>query len=201
MYQNNRSVNETRARQKHQRKQRRIAAFASVALIGVLAVGGTLAYLFTNTSPVQNTFEPSEVTCAVVEPEFTSDQKTDVQIKNTGDTKAYIRAEIVVNWVDAAGYVSGVPVQDGDYTIELGGAWVEGSDGFYYWTMPVEPDGLTGNLIESCEQVAEAPTGYYLSVEILAGAIQSDPAQAFNDSWGALSGLTADNVTLETKTA
>ena len=57
---------------------------------------------------VTNSFTPSEVTCQVVE-EFengVSTEKTGVVIENTGDASAYIRAAIVVNWVDEKGGIA-----------------------------------------------------------------------------------------------
>ena len=171
--------------QGHQRKRGKVVLIASAALIGVLAAGGTLAYLFTDTKPVPNAFEPSEVTCAVVEPEYTTDEKTDVRVRNTGDVDAYIRAEIIVNWTDESGNIFGKPVEEGDYTIELGSGWVEGSDGFWYWTQLVEPGKETGDLITSLKQDVDAvaPTGCYLSVDILSSAIQSEPSDAVQEAW------------------
>lgn len=170
--------------QGHQRKHGKVMLIASVALIGALAAGGTLAYLFTDTKPVPNVFEPAEVTCAVVEPEYTTDEKTDVRVRNTGDVNAYIRAEIIVNWADENGNVFGKPVEEGDYTIELGSGWVEGSDGFWYWTQLVEPGKETGYLISLLKQNVGviAPAGYYLSVSVLSSAIQADGIDESDDS-------------------
>ena len=79
----------------------------ALALLLFVTVGSTLAYIFTKTEPVENTFNPSKVACAVVENNNPDENradivlndsiKTNVQIKNTGDTDAYIRVAVVVN--------------------------------------------------------------------------------------------------------
>lgn len=181
---------------------------ASVMLLLLVAVGTTLAYIFTETNPVENTFNPSKVACAVVENNNPDENradivlndsiKTNVQIKNTGDTDAYIRVAVVVNWMDEAGTKvwATKPVEgaDGDYTItyNLGNGWVKGSDDYWYYTKSVPPtDGsnLTDILIKNATQNKEGPKGtdgtqYYLSIEIVASAIQSTPETVVAEQWG-----------------
>ena len=180
---------------------------ASVMLLLLATVGTTLAYIFTETKPVENTFNPSKVSCAVVENNGTpvtgsvtntGNIKENVQIKNTGDTDAYIRVAVVVNWMDEAGTKvwATKPVEgaDGDYTItyNLGNGWVKGSDGYWYYTKsvpPTEGNNLTDILIEKATQNKEGPKGtdgtqYYLSIEIVASAIQSTPETVVEEQWG-----------------
>ena len=180
---------------------------ASVMLLLLATVGTTLAYIFTETKPVENTFNPSKVSCAVVENNGTpvtgsvtntGNIKENVQIKNTGDTDAYIRVAVVVNWMDEAGTKvwATKPVEgaDGDYTItyNLGNGWVKGSDDYWYYTKSVPPtDGsnLTDILIKNATQNKEGPKGtdgtqYYLSIEIVASAIQSTPETVVAEQWG-----------------
>lgn len=168
----------------------------ALALLFFVTVGSTLAYIFTKTEPVENTFNPSKVACAVVENNKadensaniveTGSTKTDVKIKNTGDTDAYIRVAVVVNWMsdDGTKVWATKPVEDKDYTIsyDLSNGWVDGNDGYYYYTKAVPPtDGsnLTSILIENATQINDGPKGtdgtqYYLSIEIVASAIQSN---------------------------
>lgn len=166
----------------------------SVALLLLVAVGTTLAYLVTTPETVENTFTPSRVSCAVVEDGSdpvsgalvnTGDSKNNVQIKNTGDTDAYIRVAVVVNWKNADGTKTWAqkPVEGTDYKIVYGlsdDGWVKGSDGFYYYSKAVSPKELTTILIREAMLADGAipPTGtdntqYYLSVEIVASAIQA----------------------------
>ena len=178
---------------------------ASVMLLLLVAVGTTLAYIFTETNPVENTFNPSKVACAVVENNNPDENradivlndsiKTNVQIKNTGDTDAYIRVAVVVNWMDEAGTKvwATKPVEgaDGDYTItyNLSNGWFNGGDGFYYYSKTISPEKLTTILINEAKQLTSAPQTpdgiqYYLSIEIVASAIQSTPETVVENHWG-----------------
>ena len=77
-----------------------ILFMAIIMLIGAV-IGSTVAFLITNTGPVENKFAYASVSCAVEET-FDGSTKEKVQIKNTGSTDAYIRATYVVTWKDAA---------------------------------------------------------------------------------------------------
>lgn len=171
---------------------------ASVMLLLLVAVGTTIAYIFTETEPVENTFNPSKVSCAVVENGYEpvsgeiqniSDIKSNVQIKNTGDTDAYIRVAVVVNWMDEAGTKvwATKPVEGTDYSITYAtdSGWLKGADGFWYYTSPVAVDDITEVLISDCHllDMATIPEGFYLSVEIVASALQSTPEYVVTDQW------------------
>ena len=177
----------------------------SVALLLSVVVGTTLAYIFTKTYPVENVFTPSKVACAVVENgnfPVTSDEvsvsiKENVQIKNIGDTEAYIRVAVIVNWKNnesGAVYAKG-PART-DYTIDYAQntGWVKGVDGYWYYTLPVSAvddsetrdvdETLTNVLIDRCVPVdGKVPGGYHLSVEIVASAIQSTPTDVVTTQW------------------
>ena len=131
-------------------------------------------------------FQYGHVTCAVQE-EFDGTTKSDVSIKNTGNTQSYIRVKLVFTWKDAEGNVSAQPVTDQDYKMDLNKVdWFE-KDGYYYAKAPVAPDHNTPDLIHSCtEIVANAPEGDTLSLEILADAIQSTPTRAVEQAWGVI---------------
>ena len=178
----------------------------ALALLLFVTVGSTLAYIFTKTEPVENKFDPSKVSCAVVENGNLSENtanvvqtgksKTNVQIKNTGDTDAYIRAAVVVNWMSADGtrVWATKPVEGTEYTISYATntGWVKGSDGYWYYTKSVPPTGgsnLTGILIEMATQKIDGPKGtdgtqYHLSIEIVASAIQAKPTSVVTSQWG-----------------
>ena len=172
--------------------KRRMVAALALALILICTVGGTLAYVFTHSGPVENKFTPSKVTTAVVEngKEYTNNsvsvtEKKDVKIKNTGDTAAYIRAAIVVTWKKADGTVYAMKPQAGDYNIAMGSNWTKSGE-YYYYNGTVAPDKMTSALINSCTPVAgKAPEGYSLSVEIVASGIQSTGmgATSVQDAW------------------
>ena len=181
----------------------------ALALLLFVTVGSTLAYIFTKTEPVENTFNPSKVACAVVEDggapvtgdnKYIDAKKTNVKIKNTGDTTAYIRVAVIVNWMSADGSKvwAAKPTSD-KYTIKyiLGAyGWLDGGDGYYYYSKPVAPKDSTSILIEEAKlndgvtgPVGTDKTQYYLSIEIVASAIQSTPTSVVTDQW-----LTGGNI-------
>ena len=156
---------------------------AAVIVLLAGAVGGTWAFLVAQSEPVQNNFTYAHVSCTINE-EFDGTTKSNVKIQNTGDIPAYIRARIVVTWKDASGNVSAVPVKDSDYTMTMGTGWTKGTDGYWYCNTAVDAGGETPVLITKCEKKGNAPKDYNLSVEILAAAIQSEPASAVTEAWG-----------------
>lgn len=152
------------------------ALIIALALILVLAVGGTVAYIFTQTDPVINTFTPTEAKITVDE-DTNSNQKTSITVKNisTG-VPVYIRVALVANMIDEAGNVTGaadVP------TFTLGENWIKGSDGYYYYKTPVQVGQSTGNLLAAPMKLANN-----MQVVVLADAIQAEPTTAVTQAWG-----------------
>ena len=177
---------------KQLRRPKRLATLlVSLLLVLGVAVGGTVAFLSTRTDSKENTFTPSKVTCEVTET-FNNNVKSQVAVKNTGDTTAFIRAAINVTWMsnkDAADQTvsSKVPVKNTDYSIQLADntTWIQGADGYFYYQLPVKPQDSTEVLIEECklQNNASVPDGYHLSVEIVASAIQSVPDSVVQSMW------------------
>ena len=172
--------------EKRSHAKKPLAALVALVLIIGAVVGGTLAYLAARTDAIVNTFNPAKVDITVDE-NFNGKTKENVKITNTGDTDVYIRATYVVTWKDTDGNVYPEQPQPGvDYTISLNTeqGWFY-YNGYYYYTAPVAPDASTGVLIDLCTPVAgRAPEGYTLSVDVLASAIQSVPAEAAGQAWG-----------------
>lgn len=157
-----------------------VLLLSMILLIGI-AVGTTVAFLVARTEPMKSTFEYAKVSCEV------TGSKENVQIKNTGNTAAYIRATYVVTWRDADGKVA-VSVPGGySYTLteNLSNNWKKGTDGYFYYTSPVAPGNSTLDSLPTCNVTYPDNPEYTLSVEILAEAIQSEPAEAVQQAWGA----------------
>lgn len=163
-----------------------VLLMAILMLIGVVA-GSTVAYLITKTDDVQNTFEYGRVSCEIHEDFTDKEHKKDVQVENTGNVNAYIRATYVVNWIDSGGNIVASDPDGYSYTIteNPGGKWKKGTDGYFYYPEAVAPEGKTRGSLLTCTvtQRPETPE-YTLSVEILATAVQSQPASAVTDAWG-----------------
>lgn len=164
------------------RMNRTAVLLIAIILLISTAVGSTVAFLATKTEPVENSFEYANVSCEVMQ-----DRDTDgsiVQVKNTGTVSAYIRAAVVANWIDIHGNIA-ASVPEG-YSYELtcsSGRWAQGTDGFFYYLLPVAPSASTeGNLL-TCTVTCPGDPEYTLSVEVLAEAIQSTPASAVNEAW------------------
>lgn len=166
------------------RWNRQFVLLASIAVLLVGAVGGSLAYLTTNTPDVVNTFTPGEVPPSINEtrPEKNNNIKEHVSVTNTGNVEAYIRAAVVVNWVDDKGNIVNNP-EGHTYMINYSEDtdWVKGSDGYFYYTKPVAATKATGELISSAYPTAG--TTYKLQIEIMAQTIQSKPTSVVAEKW------------------
>ena len=152
------------------------ALIIALALILVLAVGGTVAYIFTQTDPVINTFTPTEAKITVDE-ETNSNQKTSITVvNNSTGVPVYIRVALVANMIDKDENVTGAASVP---TFTPGKDWIKGSDGYYYYTEPVPVGGSTGNLLQSSMKLDEN-----MQVVVLADAIQAEPTTAVTQAWG-----------------
>lgn len=191
------------------RWKRPTTLMVSLLLLLCVTVGGTLAYLVAQSEPVKNVFQPSEVTTEIVE-KLDGGMKSNVQIQNTGDIPAYIRAAVIMTWKDETGNVYGElpkPCEvsgcnhetcDGAYAIQYSDEnWEQWNDNFYYYTKIVDANALTSSLIDSCEALRQmtvtnedgTTTTYGLSVEIIGSAIQaegtdSDGNKPIELAWG-----------------
>lgn len=155
---------------------------AIIALFVVMfAVGGTVAYLMMHTTPVQNKFTPATVTCAVNET-FDGTTKSNVTVQNTGDVPAYLRVRLVSYRVNNAGDRIGGTAAVPNFT--LGENWVKNGD-YYYYTLPVSAGESTVELINSITLISyNDADGGKQAIDVMAEAIQSEPAKAIGEAWG-----------------
>lgn len=170
---------------------------AAVIIISAGAVLGTLAWLSDGAKKVENTFDPSQVTCEIEE-YFDRTDKKDIKVKNTSDIDAYIRVALACNYVDSSGNI--IKPAQLPTGLTLGTNWIKGADGFYYYVTPMAPTDLTNNLFNETITNSDG-----LQITILAEAIQADgksggksPAEL---SWGsAVTGIDASG-NLQIKTS
>lgn len=161
-------------------KYKKTVLALALALV-LVAAGGTIAWLATNTNSVTNTFVPAKVTNEVRE-DVTSSAgvKKNVTVQNTGDVDAYIRADIIVNWVkvDANGEVTSVyaakPVLNVDYSCELNDSTWKAVGDYYYYTKRVAPNGSTDALITQAKPLKAGPDGCQLQITVISESIQAD---------------------------
>ena len=169
-------------------------------MVLLVAAGTTVAYLMSADNPVDNTFIPANVSCRVEET-FSegANVKENVSVRNIGNIPAYIRVTVVVNWVhgQTGAIHADAPRLGVDYTMEMAqGGWMQGSDGYWYYPNAVQPDALTGELISRVTCIQNGPEGYRLGVQILASAIQAQPAEAVAGVWNVI----VENDTIRPKT-
>lgn len=165
------------------RKYNKSAVVLLVCLILVLtaSVGSTMAYLFSKPEPQKSEFAVAKVECEVV-----SESDGSYTVKNTGNVDAYVRVKVVATWKKDGN----VHAQKPDCTITTNDTWFEGEDGYYYYTLPIEPNN---SVSFSTAISAETLSGYTLSVDVLASAIQAKPAAAVTQAWNTgVSGVDPD---------
>lgn len=174
-----------------------LALVICLDLVVFLVVGGTLAYIFTASEPVVNTFAPVTPDIEITE-EFNDSVKTHVAVKNTGTVSSYIRSQVVITWQNDEGNILPVAPELGrDYTIIYGTNeydattdsttdmkgeyWTKGADDFWYYNKSVAPEDSTDDLIVEAKwiEACEDPN-YTLHIEILSQSVQSAPDAAVN---------------------
>ena len=169
------------AKRKHLKPQ--IVALC-ILLALCLVAGSVLAYMFLKTSQLDNQFDPATVTCQV-----NANNDNTFDVTNTGDVNAYIRAAIVVNWMDEGGNVRGIaPTESESLRVNTTDWQHDPETGYYYYNHYVLPNNVTNDLV-TVYGLAEN-NGYELCVEVVAEAIQADGTTdtgdipAYKDAWG-----------------
>lgn len=151
-----------------------------VVLLLTFAVGGTLAYLVTQTDSVVNTFTPANVDTEIDET-FVNNVKSSIKVENKGNIPVYVRVALVGNWCDSNGNV--VEPWNGSVTINSSD-WIEGNDGYYYYTRPLAASATTSNLLRSSITASAREDGAHLVITVLQQSIQAEPTTAVQNAWG-----------------
>lgn len=193
MYQGKKAAN---GRNKQIRKRRLrwgkgFVLLCSVVMLLVGIIGGSLAYLFTNTDAVVNTFTPASNDPTIPE-DFDGNTKSNVKVAINGDAElqSYVRAKIVFSWVTQDGKtVAPQGASEADCkTLEINNTnWQLYSDGYYYYKGVVAGGSKTENLITTCipksNSITINDTTYYFCVDVFAQTIQASPDTAVQESW------------------
>lgn len=202
------SLNKRKEQRELAQKRKKLAGVVvAIVLVGALSVGGTVAWLTAETSPVTNTFEVVTTTTGIEE-EIDSSTKKNVKVSNpsTSDIPVYVRATYTVSWVklDQVGNTvdTRIAASADEYTLVSSAAdngWIlDSTTGVYYYKTPVQPGASTANLIDSVTPVEnKAPDdGFILSVQIVSESIQAMPSDAVEDAWDAVGVDASGNLTL-----
>ena len=177
-------VTPSRRRSARRHGGRPLALLLALILVVGAAAGGTVAWLTQTTETANNNFSYGTVSCLINE-DFDKYTKSNVTVTNTGNTPAYIRAACIVNWVDAQGNIAANVPAGYTYSLSIPGAgWTEGRDGYYYYNGVVNPSGKTEGSLLTCTSSHPAEPEYWLSVKVIASAVQATPAKAVTEAWG-----------------
>lgn len=174
-------------------KAKKYALIISAVLIVVtMTVGGTMAWL-SQSQTKTNSFSVSDVKCSVIMDESGNTRKN-IKIKNTGSIDEYVRATVVLSWVDSQGDTIAKEVKASDYTMEMNSNdWFKGSDGYYYHKAKVAQNGTTENLINSFT-ANTFDNEYTLKIDVLSSAIQAEPKTAVESLWAVIAVDTSGNL-------
>ena len=154
------------------------AAAIAIILVVVMTIGGTVAFLMDSTESVVNKFTPAS-SGITIEEKVKENCKTEVAVKNTGDTGAYIRVSLVANYYDENGNITGgaaVP----NFTLNSE-KWFLGNDGYYYYKTPLPAGKVTESLLANGSKMELSEN---MQVTVLAQSIQASPTSVVHDKWG-----------------
>ena len=170
---------------------KKAVALLVLVLVLSLAIEGALAFLVIRTRTIRNTFRPAVV-------EISSWGYND--LLNAGNVPMYVRASIIPAWVsneDSNTVLSDAPVEGVDYTLEISPNWFLAWDGMYYRRYILEATSSIDFV--SATQITQKD-GYTLKILVVYGAIQSDPKEAVEGAWHAVT-VNADGTLSEKPTA
>ncbi len=185
-------------------KNKRLLRISAILLVAAVLTTAVNAFMINRSQTFRNNFVPAAVKCEIEEKfseSTNTNTKSSIQVKNTGNTDAYIRVRLVIHWEDSKGNVVG---RNMDLSESIEGFnegfdsyfksedWViDGGNYTYYYKKPVAPEGFTEELLKKnitmgpyLDTKADGVTYYYYPViEVLAEAVQSKPAEAVEEAW------------------
>ena len=159
--------------------KRSIAALIALVLIICVAVGGTIAYIVTQTDKVENKFTPADVEIKIHET-FNGTVKSSITVQNVDNPQnvpCYIRVKLVSNMQEDGNVTGSAAIN----AFELNNKWFKGNDGCYYYKDVVAVGDSTANLLADGSTIT-LTTGQV--VEVLAEGIQATPIDAVKAAWG-----------------
>lgn len=172
-------------------------------LVIAMSVAGTVAYL-TSTDSATNTFTIGEVKIDLTEPKWDAAGSVDAPevypgeplakdptVKNTGKNPCFVR--ISVTNLDQFGANAPIIYKTDYVANKLGENWVLHTDGYFYYTKPLEVGATTDALFDQIVM----PTGIVgtetpKDIVVTAYAVQAQGAKAPN--WTAVQGMTVDEI-------
>lgn len=135
------------------KKKSIVQVLLSVLLIGVVAIGITLAIQVANDVTLKNSFAYLIVDTEIEEPDGGNEAEKKPTVSNKGTTSVFVRAKTIVATQDG----SSVPVTEDDITFKYNtdvstekGYWIE-EGGWYYYSKALAPGDETTMLFDGVE--------------------------------------------------
>lgn len=158
-----------------------------IMVIAAVLAGTTLAFTvsyISKTSTRNNTFTVATIN-PVINETFDNTVKEDVYISNSGNSPMYVRVAILYSFIRTSGsLLSDIPVENTDYTVSLSSSanWLHGSDGYYYYKLPLNENEDSDILVDEIRNLANYDDKR-LDVDILVQGIQAEPSNAVREAW------------------
>lgn len=196
-------------------KRKTLAICLVVALAAIAIIGGTLAY-FTDNDTATNKFTVGNVDIELTEPNWVDHGSAEAEtvypgepldkdptVENIGENPCFVR--VSVSNLDQFGEKGDIVYLTKWVEDALGEGWVDGGDGYFYWSKPLvvkgtENDawnqGLASKTTALFDQI-KMPTGLTGDEEtkdivVTAEAVQAQGAKAPN--WAAVKGMTVNEI-------
>lgn len=162
-------------------RRKLLAVAFSLALAALLFTNASMALLKMNTGSVENTFTKGSVGAEIKET-VSNNAKTDIRVKNTGDSPVYVRVRLVSYWLNEDGTVAAKASPAISFSPD--DSWTK--DGaYYYHKTPVGGGSQTDNLIASGSSIQmKTEDGCKQVIEVLAEVVQATPQDAVKQLWG-----------------
>ncbi len=133
---------------KHTMKHKKIMITLAACAVILAGIGGTYSVLTASTDTVKNTFKPEVIETEIEEDFSGGNFNKKVTVKNIGPDDAFIRARVTVSPEGVAEWKHSN--SDGDAW-----GWVDGNDGWYYYTKVVPSGASTTALMNEVELKTE----------------------------------------------
>lgn len=137
--------------------KKKILAVALAASMAVLAVGGSSLAYFTDTDSADNVFTVGNIDVVLTEPNWDVEGEKEAEnmypgepvakdptVTNTGANPAVVRIKVTL----PGDKDYGLQYRTDYVTGKLGDNWVDGGDGYFYYTLPLDKDESTDALFD-----------------------------------------------------
>ena len=185
-------------------KRKLLTLAMTVAMIAILAIGGTLAY-FTDDEEATNTFTVGNVDIVLTEPNWEGSGSQDAPevypgealakdptVTNDGENPCFVR--VSVEGLDCLGDAGMITYRTAYVPGALGEGWVLHTDGYFYYTKVLAKDEVTTALFDQIVipnglTNGDGTTEY--DIDVTAYAVQ---AQGAKPSFSAVQAMTVEEI-------